>query len=51
MPELAALVEALEVALQRDGFAPAIDDAPDLVLNLLADEAPRPFRLRSIPEP
>jgi len=44
VPELAALVAALEIGLQRDGFAPATDDAPDLVLNILEDEAPRPFR-------
>jgi ribulose-5-phosphate 4-epimerase/fuculose-1-phosphate aldolase len=44
VPELAALVTALESALRRDGFAPATDDSPDLVLNVLEDEAPRPFR-------
>jgi ribulose-5-phosphate 4-epimerase/fuculose-1-phosphate aldolase len=44
MPELAALVAALELALGRDGFAPSTDEAPDLVLNILEDEAPRPFR-------
>ena len=44
MPDLAALIAALERALRRDGFAPAADDAPDLVLNVLEDEAPRPFR-------
>ena len=44
MPDLAALVTALEAALERDGFASASDDAPDLVLNILEDGAPRPFR-------
>jgi ribulose-5-phosphate 4-epimerase/fuculose-1-phosphate aldolase len=44
VPELAVLVAALENALRRDGFAPAAGDAPDLVLNVLEDEAPRPFR-------
>jgi hypothetical protein len=44
VPDLAALVAALEIALVRDGFAPATDDGPDLVLNILEDEAPRPFR-------
>jgi hypothetical protein len=44
VPELAALVAALEIALRRDGFVPATDDAADLVLNVLEDEAPRPFR-------
>jgi len=44
VPDLADLVAALEIALTRDGFVPATDDAPDLVLNILEDEAPRPFR-------
>jgi hypothetical protein len=43
-PSVVALVAALEIALQCDGFAPATDDAPDLVLNVLEDGAPRPFR-------
>jgi ribulose-5-phosphate 4-epimerase/fuculose-1-phosphate aldolase len=38
------LVTALELALQHDGFAPAGDGSPDLVLNVLEDGAPRPFR-------
>jgi ribulose-5-phosphate 4-epimerase/fuculose-1-phosphate aldolase len=44
VPELGTIVAALEIALQRDGFAPTTDDTPDLVLNILEDEAPRPFR-------
>jgi ribulose-5-phosphate 4-epimerase/fuculose-1-phosphate aldolase len=38
------LVAALESALQRDGFARAVTEAPDLVLNVLEEGAPRPFR-------
>lgn len=43
-PAAVALIAALERALQHDGFAPATDDAPDLVLNVLEDGAPRPYR-------
>jgi hypothetical protein len=41
---VAALTAALETALQQHGFVPATDDAPDLVLNVVEDGAPRPFR-------
>ena len=43
-PSVVALVAALERALQHDGFSPATDGSPDLVLNVLEDGAPRPFR-------
>ncbi|MHB8642167.1 MAG: class II aldolase/adducin family protein [Gaiellaceae bacterium] len=45
---LSALVEALEGALTRAGIdASAADVTPDLVLNVIAPERPRPFRRRA----
>ena len=41
---IVALVAALERALQEGGFVPATDGSPDLVLNVLEEGAPRPFR-------
>ena len=47
-PALAPLVEALGGALERAGFAPADDETPpELVLNVIDRERPRPFRRRS----
>jgi hypothetical protein len=47
-PQLAPLVEALRVALERAGFEPARGETPpELVLNVVDRERPRPFRRRS----
>src|SRR6266508_4608045 len=47
-PPLEALVDALGEALERAGIEQsAADDSPDLVLNVIAAERPRPFRRRS----
>jgi len=47
-PQLATLVEELSAALERGGFSRASDDAPpELVLNVVDRERPRPFRRRS----
>src|SRR6266508_2857852 len=47
-PPLEALVDALGEALERAGSEQsAADDSPDLVLNVIAAERPRPFRRRS----
>jgi class II aldolase/adducin N-terminal domain-containing protein len=46
--ELVPLVVELRAALARAGFEPAVgDDDPDLVLNVVDPERPRPFRRRS----
>src|SRR5690349_7406415 len=46
--DLEALLAELARALERHGFAHAQDDAPpDLVLNAIDRERPRPFRRRS----
>ena len=47
-PALAALVAELRAALERAGFEPATDEnPPELVLNVVDRERPRPFRRRS----
>jgi ribulose-5-phosphate 4-epimerase/fuculose-1-phosphate aldolase len=44
---LQPLVRALRAALEGAGFEPDADAAPDLVLNVVEPERPRPFRRRS----
>jgi hypothetical protein len=47
-PSLAPLVEELHGALERAGFVPATDEnPPELVVNVVDRERPRPFRRRS----
>jgi len=47
-PQLAPLVGELRAALERAGFRPAFDEArPELVVNVVDRERPRPFRRRS----
>jgi len=47
-PALAPLVEKLRAELERAGFVPASDEnPPELVLNVVDRERPRPFRRRS----
>ncbi len=47
-PVLAPLVDELRGALERAGFAPASDEnPPELVLNVVDRDRPRPFRRRS----
>jgi hypothetical protein len=47
-PALAELVEGLAVALERDGFGrDQRAGEPDLVVNLVEREAPRPYRRRA----
>jgi Class II Aldolase and Adducin N-terminal domain len=47
-PALEPLVEELRGALERAGFEPATEDrAPELVVNVIDRERPRPFRRRS----
>jgi ribulose-5-phosphate 4-epimerase/fuculose-1-phosphate aldolase len=48
VPRLEALVEALRAALEAAGFEPASDERPpELVLNVIDPERPKPFRRRS----
>ena len=48
MPSLAPLVDELRGALERAGFQPATDEnPPELVVNVVDREAPKPFRRRS----
>jgi hypothetical protein len=48
LPQLAPLVAALHEALERAGFRPADDEnPPELVVNVVDRERPRPFRRRS----
>jgi ribulose-5-phosphate 4-epimerase/fuculose-1-phosphate aldolase len=47
-PALAPLVDELHGALERAGFVPASDEnPPELVVNVVDREAPKPFRRRS----
>ena len=48
LPSLAPFVEELRHALERAGFVPASDEnPPELVLNVVDRERPRPFRRHS----